>query len=406
MATRRTSLGDWLATLLPGLRKAPPADFASALLEHLADGVVACDANGNIVMINRRAREGSDGFPAQVVIPPNLTPDRWAQYFQMYPPGGSALVATDDLPLLRALRGETVRDMVLETRGQNGTRAVINTSGGPVLDEDGQIQGAVVVIQDYTERAASASQLALGSAVASNIALGVSMVSATSGEIVYSNEQWERLFGYGPGELIGKHISVVNAPTLMSPEERAQEIFDALERHGTWGGEFHNVRKDGTELWTYANISRFEHPAHGTVWITASADISERKAGESALHNAAELFRAVFEDAPVGIALVDTDQQVMDANRLLCEMLGWRRDELVGRPLVALVHPQDQDIGDELEARVFNGEIPRYRVEQRYQTRGGEALHVGVTSTVLRAPDGRPLYTVKFVEESHPNRMM
>jgi PAS domain S-box-containing protein len=396
--TLRTTLGEWLGSLVRGTMPAPPSDFMSSLVEHLADGVAACDADGNIILLNRRAREGSEGFPAQVEVPPGLQQEHWSEYFQLYAPGTDELLATEDLPLVRALRGETVRDVRLETHGEDGARAVVNVSGGPVFDEDGAILGAVVVIQDATERMAAEQRLELGSVVAANIALGVSMVSATSGEIVYANEQWERLFGYGPGELIGHHISVVNAPTLVSPEERAQEIFDALEAHGTWGGEFRNVRKDGTEFWTYANISRFAHPAHGTVWITASADITERKAGDTALHNAAERFRAVFEDAPVGIVLVGTDQRMIDANRLLCETLGWRRDELVGQPLAMLVHPDDQDVDGDLAARVLNGDIPHYRVEKRYQTSGGHIVPVGVTSTVLRAPDGRPLYWVMFVE--------
>jgi PAS domain S-box-containing protein len=333
MATRRASLGEWLGSLLPGLRQTVPPDFASALVEHLADGVVACDADGNIVILNRRAREGSDGFPARVVVPSALTQDRWAEYFQLYPPGGSELLTTDELPLVRALRGEIVRDVELETHGTNGNRAVINVSGGPVLDADGRIQGAVVVLQDFTERAESESRLRLGSAIAANVALGVSMVSAATGEIVYANEQWERLFGYEPGELVGRHISVVNAPTSVSPEERAQEIFDALERDGVWGGEVSNVRKDGTKLWTYLTISRFEHSSHGTVWITASTDITDRKAGDSAFHTAAERFRAVFEEAPIGIALVDTDERLIDANRVLCGLVRWHRDEMIGRPL-------------------------------------------------------------------------
>jgi PAS domain S-box-containing protein len=398
MLALRATLGDWLGSLVRGSPPDPPADFMSSLVEHMADGVAACDAHGNIILLNRRAREGSEGFPAQVEVPARLSRERWSEYFQLYAPGTSELLATEDLPLVRALRGETVRDMRLETRGEEGTRAVINVSGGPVLGEEGAILGAVVVIQDATERAAAERRLELGSVVAANIALGVSMVKATSGEIVYANEQWERLFGYAPGELLGRHISVVNASTLVSPEERAQEIFDALEADGKWGGEFHNVRKDGTEFWTYANISRFDHPAHGTVWITASADITERKAGDSALHHAAERFRAVFEDAPIGIALVGMDQQLIDANRLLCEMLGWRRDELVGRPLTSLEHPEDQDMDAELAARVFNGEIPRYRVEKRYRTKAGETLLVALTSTVLRASDGRPLYWVMFAE--------
>jgi PAS domain S-box-containing protein len=399
MAMRTPSLGEWLGSIVR--RPAPPLspDFASALVEHLADGVVACDADGSFVLLNRRVRDGADDL-TPVALPLNVPLDRWAEHFQLYPPGGSQLLATEDLPLVRALRGETVRDMTLETRfSDNGGRAVLNVSGGPVLDPNGTIQGAVVVMQDITERADSERGSELGNAVAANIALGVSMVRAADGEIVYANEQWERLFGYGPGELIGQHISVVNAATTVSPEERAQELFDALEKGGTWGGEFENVRKDGSRLWTYGNISRFEHPEHGTVWITASIDITDRKAGDRELHDAAERFRLVFEDAPVGIALVGTDRQVMDANRRLCELVGWRRDELVGRPVSMIVHPDDHEVDAELASRVFSGEVPRYRAEKRYVTKAGEVMPAALSATVLRAPDGRPLYWINTIEE-------
>jgi PAS domain S-box-containing protein len=402
MASRTTSLGGWLGSMVRRPDPPPTPDFASALVEHLADGVVACDADGNFVLLNRRVRDGAEDLTS-VALPLNVPLDRWAEHFQLYRPGGSELLATEDLPLVRALRGETVRDMTLETRfSDNGGRAIINVSGGPVLDPDGAIQGAVVVMQDITERADSERESELGNAVAANIALGVSMVRAADGDIVYANEQWERLFGYGPGELIGQHISVVNAATTVSPEERAQEIFDALEKGGTWGGEFENVRKDGTRLWTYGNISRFEHPEHGTVWITASIDITDRKAGDRALRDAAERFRLVFEDAPVGIALVGTDLQVVDANRRLCELLGWHRDELVGRPASIIVHPDDHDVDAEPASRVFNGEVPRYRVDKRYLTKTGEVVPAALSATVLRAPDGRPLYWINAIEEKPP----
>src|SRR3954464_5847612 len=106
MATRRASLGEWLGSLFPGLKQTEPGDFASALVEHLADGVVACDADGNIVILNRRAREGSDGFPAHVAVPSRLTQDQWAEYFQLYPPGGSELLPTIDPLLLRDVLAE------------------------------------------------------------------------------------------------------------------------------------------------------------------------------------------------------------------------------------------------------------------------------------------------------------
>jgi PAS domain S-box-containing protein len=400
MAIRQSTLGEWLGSVSRRPAPAPAPDFASAIVEHLADGVVACDAEGNFVMLNRRAREGANGL-TPVALPLSVPQDQWAEHFQLYLPGSAELLATDDLPLVRALRGETVRDMTLETRySDNGGRAVLNVSGGPVLDADGTIQGAVVVMQDITERSDSERESELGNAVAANIGLGISMVRAVDGEIVYANEQWEQLFGYDPGELIGKHISVVNAPTTVTPEERAQEIFDALARGHTWGGEFQNVRRDGSRLWTYGSISRFEHPQHGTVWITASTDITDWKEGDRALHDVAERFRLAFEDAPVGIALVDTNLEVMDANRRLCELVGWRRDELVGSPVSLIVYPDDRALDVELASKVLHGELARYRTEKRYVTKGGDVRPASLSATVLRAPDGRPLYWMHAIEET------
>src|SRR3954449_949581 len=106
MPTLRTSLGERLGSLVRGTAPAPPSDFMSSLVEHMADGVAACDADGNIILLNRRAREGSEGFPAQVEVPPELPRERWSEYFQLYAPGTSELLATEDLPLVRALSGE------------------------------------------------------------------------------------------------------------------------------------------------------------------------------------------------------------------------------------------------------------------------------------------------------------
>src|SRR3954453_15624163 len=132
MASRTTSLGGWLGSMVR--RPDPPTpDFASALVEHLADGVVACDADGHFVMLNRRVRDGAEDLTS-VVLPLNVPLERWAEHFQLYPLGGTELLATEDLPLVRALRGETVRDMTLETRfSDNGGGGGVTGRGGAVV---------------------------------------------------------------------------------------------------------------------------------------------------------------------------------------------------------------------------------------------------------------------------------
>src|SRR5215212_4404786 len=208
-------------SLLRG-RPALSPELTDALLENLADPVVACDAEGTLVVFNRKARELLRAPPAAP-----SQPERWAAQYGLYHRDGARLVATDELPLIRALRGEEVRDTHIESRGKGGARVVLNVSGGAVRDERGEIQGAVIVMQDVTERVAIEDQLRLQSAVVANIGAGVALVRARDGLIVYSNEQWDLMFGYRSGELVGRHISVVNAPTDQMPEERTQAIFEA-----------------------------------------------------------------------------------------------------------------------------------------------------------------------------------
>jgi PAS domain S-box-containing protein len=225
-------------------------------------------------------------------------------------------------------------------------------------------------------------------ALMEHLPAAVALVSANDGDIVYVNPQWERLFGYDRGELVGRHISVVNAPTDQTPEQRAQEIFTALERAGVWSGEVHNVRKDGTPFWTWCNVSAFDHPDHGPVWISANTDVTRRKVREDALRDSEERFRTAFEGAPLGIAMVGDDMRLIDANRALCEIVGYRREELVGMPLAELEHPDDAELDAALAAQAVSGEISGYSVAKRYLAKSGDVVPVALTAAVVRAPDG------------------
>jgi PAS domain S-box-containing protein len=378
--------------LLKRAPPSPPVAFASAALENLPDAVVACDADGMLVMLNRRARE-THGLPAEPILV-----EEWSRHFDLYYRDGSGMVPTEEFPLVRALRGDEVRDVEFEIRPKQGGRQVMNMSGAAVRDPRGEIGGAVVVMQDVTERVAMEERLRLQSSVVANVAEGIALVRAADGDIVYANEKFELMFGYEPGELVGRHISVVNAPTEQTPEERAQEVIGALEREGAWSGEVCSLRKDGTRFWTAATVSTFEHSEHGTVWITLQTDITERKAAEDALRDAEERFRGVFEESPVGIALVGTDMRLADVNSVFCSLTGYRRDELIGKRNGDITHPDDVALDIGLAAQVFSGEIPRYRIDKRYVTKSGGVVPTTVTATVVRGPDGASPYGIVIVE--------
>jgi len=131
--------------------------------------------------------------------------------------------------------------------------------------------------QDITERKRAEKELEFYREILAHMAEGVFLIRVQDGAIVYANPKLEKMFGYDHDELIGHHVSLLNAPTDKSPEETAQKIMNSLRHYGVWTGEIMNVRKDGTPFWCYAIVSTFEHHVHGSVWISIHQEITDRK---------------------------------------------------------------------------------------------------------------------------------
>ena len=141
----------------------------------------------------------------------------------------------------------------------------------------------LVHTEDITERVRAEQELRLQSEIIANMAEGVYLVRVSDGVIIYTNPKFDSMFGYSPGDLIGKHVSVVNAPDEVDPKDTADQIITTLKETGEWAGEIHNIRKDGTTFWCYATVSTFEHQEHGTVWVSIHQDITEQKQVRQAL---------------------------------------------------------------------------------------------------------------------------
>jgi len=84
--------------------------------------------------------------------------------------------------------------------------------------------------------------LRLDSEIMKNLPEGTHIVRSRDGIIVNYNPRFAQMFGYEPGELLGRHVSIVNAPTQKTPEETAREIGEYLYKHKVWRGEIYNIK--------------------------------------------------------------------------------------------------------------------------------------------------------------------
>jgi two-component system CheB/CheR fusion protein len=311
----------------------------AAIVESSADAIFSKDLDGSIRSWNRAA-ERLYGYTHDEAVGRSVE--------MLFPEDRASEFATI---MAQLRRGGTIQQLETERVRKDGQRVAVAVTASPVRDTTGKVVSASVIARDITERKRAEETRRLQGQVAANLAEGVGLVRARDGVIVYTNERYEQLFGYGPGELLGRHVSVLNAGEGGEPGETAEAIIRALREKGAWTGEVHNAKKDGTPFWTYANVSTFEHPEHGTVWIGALADITERKAAESALHASEERLRAILNTASDAIITIDHHGIIQSANLAAERMFGYVTAEMIGQRVNMLMPSPYQEAHDDYLAR-------------------------------------------------------
>ena len=122
-----------------------------------------------------------------------------------------------------------------------------------------------------------------------------------------------------------------------------------------------------------------------------------------AAHADDPLVAAAFDQAPVGLALLDLTGRWFRINPTLCRMLGWSAEELLAQAPPQVMHTEDQPIEEEAAARLAAGETA-VTVEQRYRHREGHVLWVRRTATLVRDETGLPEYVVAVYEDIDARR--
>jgi len=111
-------------------------------------------------------------------------------------------------------------------------------------------------------------------------------------------------------------------------------------------------------------------------------------------------FADAFEHAPNGMALLDADGLITQANIAFCEILGFGRPELLGLGLTQITHPEDAETEAERRTRLAVGEIDRYQLAQRFIRENGDATWVLLSVSACRGESGSPEYYVIQVESA------
>jgi PAS domain S-box-containing protein len=110
-------------------------------------------------------------------------------------------------------------------------------------------------------------------------------------------------------------------------------------------------------------------------------------------------FAGAFENAVIGMTLLDTDGRRLTVNRAFCEFLGYTEAELLAMGLPDTLAPADADEAARQLALLLSGDKDSYRREMRYRHRRGDLVWGDLSCTLARDHDGQPLFFIAQVQD-------
>jgi PAS domain S-box-containing protein len=361
-----------------------------AIMHALPDGIVMVDADGVIVFVNHRLQELSgyradelSGRPVEY-----LVPNRLAGTHTQHP--GTFYDEPDRRPMGTGLE--------VSLRRKNGSSLAVDVQLSAI--DIGTGPCVLASVRDITQRkeideALRQSEERFRSFVE---AAPVMMFSLLPDGVIRSvNREFERRTGWQRDELIGTHFAPLVHPDDLSDALATLNLFLADEEV-----DDHEVRirtASGDYLLTESTVVPLSSDDQGVEMVGVIHDITRQKETEEELGLTKERFRQAFKQGPLGMALIDHDTRITNANYALCDFLGYPRKELVGLPFHRLIHPDDLAADSELERQLNAGTIPNYQIDQRYVTKSGDVVYGTVTASVISSDHGEPLYGMRTVED-------
>jgi diguanylate cyclase len=253
-------------------------ELLDAVLETVDVGVVACDADGHLTLFNRAARafhrvDADGGAP---------TAD-WAARYDLYGEDGVTPLAPDQVPLVRALRGERVVDAGITICARGAAPRRVLASGRALKGRGGEPLGAVVALKDVTELDASRARLAESGewlrTIADNVPALIAYVD-TDLRYRFANERYREWFGVKSQDMIGKTVLEAMGEAFYAPRRAA--LARCLDGHASHL-EIEEVRRGRTRV---VSSTYLPHVRDGVVQgiYVLSTDATSAREYERQLH--------------------------------------------------------------------------------------------------------------------------
>lgn len=371
----------------------------AAILNQLAEGVIVADASGRLTFVNEAA--GRLHGVARL----DIEPDQYSDTYHLFTESGEPYPPLN-LPLARAVRGETVHDERWRVRRPDGTEVLAVGSARPVFDDTGQQMGAVLTVRDETardvaEREVRESEARLR-ALTDNLPGSVVYQLRTdpqgqSREFLYVSRTHEELTGVSSQAVLAD----ASIPyRMIHPDDQARMLeagATAIHNKAPYDIEVRYLKSTGEVRWARLISAPREQADGSLIWDGLQIDVTERIRSRQELEDLNATLEKRVEaqtrerdhawkfsrDLQV---IVNSAGVFSAANEAWKSILGWEPDEVIGRRHVDFVHPDDQVESEDAKEAASKGEIHPF--ENRCRHKDGSYRWI----SWVAAPEGALIY--------------
>ena len=269
-----------------------------------------------------------------------------------------------------------------------------------VKDEKQRVMKIAVYARDITRRRQMEADLQRAEEkyrkIYENATEGI-FQSTFKGRFISVNPSFAKIHGFdSPDELL-RTVTDIGRQLWTDPQRRLEMIHLLASQGSVENFETRMLRKDGSLHWVSINARTVLDEQGNVLYHEGTMrDITGRKKATEALAESEERYRTAIEHSNDGVAILTKSGRYQYVNKRFVEMFGYDTpEEILGKPVTLVVHPDDQERVSTMNQRRWRGEPAPSRYEFNGMTRDGQMIfiEVSVTGTLYR---NEPVLLVYF----------
>lgn len=279
-------------------------------------------------------------------------------------------------------------------------------------DEQGQVVKILIVLQDIQAKKEAEDALRKSEARLEQVITGANLGTwewdIKAGKIKV-NSYWCEMLGYNHDDCRGNLDPIVFL-NLLHPDEinRVWKTirYHLFEKTDFFEMEFRMKTKSGGWKWIYdrGRVVEWDEKGDPVRATGTHMDITERRLADQAIKESETLFRTLYEESPLGIALADKDGKIIRANAMYCEMLGFEEELLIGKDLL---DGEDEDALpysiDVLKLQRLE-RIESCQLEKKYVNKNNKIVWANLFMSFITDAKGRLKFILAMVEDISEKR--